>query len=62
MICIIIGILFGICVLAGWIQGLFKVLVSAAGLIASIVVAMYVAPHVSGYLEKNTQIDEKIAK
>lgn len=62
MICIIIGILFGVCVLAGWIQGLFKVLISAAGLIASIVVAVYVAPHVSGYLEKNTQIDEKIAK
>ena len=62
MVCIIIGILFGICVLAGWIQGLFKVLISAAGLIASIVVAMYVAPHVSGYLEKITQIDEKVAE
>lgn len=61
MVCIVIGSLFGICVLAGWIQGLFKVLVSAAGLIASIVIAMYVAPHVSGYLEENTQMDEKIA-
>ena len=61
MICIIIGILFGICVLAGWIQGLFKMLISAAGLIASIVIAMYVAPHASGYLEKHTQMDEKIA-
>ncbi len=61
MVCVVIGILFGICVLAGWIQGLFKVLISAAGLIASIVVAMYVAPQISGYLEEHTQVDEKIA-
>lgn len=61
MVCVVIGILFGICVLTGWIQGLFKVLISAAGLIASIVVAMYAAPQVSGYLEKHTQMDEKIA-
>lgn len=61
MVCIIIGILFGICVLTGWVQGLFKVLISAAGLIVSIVAAMYAAPHVSGYLEENTQADEKIA-
>lgn len=61
MVCIVIGILFGICVLMGWMHGLFKVLISAAGFIASIVVAVYAAPYVSGYLEKNTQIDEKIA-
>lgn len=59
--CIVIGIFFLICVLIGWVQGLFKVIVSVAGLIVSIIVATYVAPHVSGYLEEHTQLDEKIA-
>lgn len=60
-VCIVIGVLFFICVLAGWIKGLFKSILSVAGLIASIVVAVYGAPHLSGYLEENTQVDEKIA-
>lgn len=61
-VCILIGILFFICVLIGWAQGLFRVIVSVAGLVASLVIATYVAPHVSGYLEEKTQIDEQIAK
>lgn len=61
VVCIVIGIFFLICVLIGWVQGLFKVIVSVAGLIISIVVATYVAPHVSGYMEENTQLDEKMA-
>ena len=60
-ICVVIGVLFLICVLAGWIQGLFKVIISVAGLIASIIVATYLAPNISGYLEENTQIDDEIA-
>ncbi len=60
-ICIAIGLLFLICFLVGWAQGLFKVLISVAGLIASIIVAVYVAPTMSGYLEENTDIDDKIA-
>ncbi len=60
-VCIVLGIVFLICVIAGWAQGLFKVLVSVAGLIASILVATYVAPNVSGYLEENTTIDDNIA-
>lgn len=60
-VCIIIGILFLICVLVGWGQGLFKVVVSVAGLVASIIIAVYVAPHLSGYLEKNTKVDDNIA-
>ena len=60
-ICIVIGVIFLICVLAGWIQGLFKVIISVAGLIASIIVATYLAPNISGYLEENTQIDDEIA-
>lgn len=61
IVCIVIGILFFICVLIGWMQGLLRVIVSVAGLIASLIVAIYVAPHVSGYIEENTQVDEKIA-
>lgn len=60
-VCIVIGILFFICVLTGWIQGLFKVVISVAGLIASIFIAAYVAPHVSGYLEEHTKVDDKLA-
>lgn len=60
-ICIGIGILFFICVLIGWAQGLFRVVISVAGLIASLVVATYAAPRVTGYLEEKTQIDEQIA-
>lgn len=60
-VCIVIGILFLVCVLAGWAQGLLRVVVSLAGLVASLVIATYAAPHVSGYLEEKTQIDEQIA-
>lgn len=60
-VCIVIGVIFFICVLIGWVQGLFKVLVSVAGLIASIFVATYVAPHLSGYLEEHTELDDKLA-
>lgn len=55
------GIGFALCVLVGWIRGLFKVVISMAGLIASLLAAAYIAPHVSGYLQEHTQIDEKIA-
>lgn len=58
---IVIGIMFFVCVLTGWGQGLFKVIVSVAGLVLSLIVAVYVAPHLSSYLEKNTHIDESIA-
>ncbi len=61
MICTIIGIGFVIYVLVGWVRGLFKVMISVAGLIASIVIAAYVAPHLSGFLQENTQIDDNIA-
>lgn len=60
-VCIIIGVAFFLCVMVNWIRGMFKALLSVAGLIASIAVAVYAAPHLSGYLEENTQIDEKIA-
>lgn len=60
-ICIVIGVLFLICFFVGWAQGLFKVLISVAGLIASIIVAVYVAPNVSGHLQEQTDIDERIA-
>lgn len=61
-VCMVIGILFFVCVLIGWAQGLFRVIVSVAGLVASLMIATYTAPHISGYLEEKTQIDEQIAK
>ena len=60
-VCIFISIFFLICILIGWGQGLFRVMISAAGLVASIIVATYVAPGISGYLEEHTQIDDDIA-
>lgn len=60
-ICIVIVVAFLICVIVGWAQGLFKVLVSVAGLIASMIAAFYIAPHISGYLEEHTKIDDNIA-
>lgn len=60
-ISIIIGVMFLVCVLVSWARGLFKSILSVAGLIVSIVVAVYVAPHLSGYIEEHTQTDEKIA-
>lgn len=61
-ISIIIGIVFLICVLSGLWQGLFRVLISVAGLIVSIVIAVYVAPYISSSLQKNTQVDERLAQ
>lgn len=61
IVCMVIGIVFCICVLVGWIQGLFKVIISVAGLVVSIIAANYVSPYVSGFLEERTQIDDKIA-
>lgn len=58
---VVLGIIFLVFVLTGWCQGMFRVIVSAAGLIASIFVAVYLSPHVSGYLQKNTEMDEYIA-
>lgn len=60
-ICIVIGVLFLICLISGWVRGLFKVLLSVAGMIASIIVATYVAPGISGYLEEHTRWDDNIA-
>ncbi len=60
-ICIVIIVVFLIFVIVGWAQGLFKVLISLAGLLASIITAFYIAPHISGYLEEHTKIDDNIA-
>lgn len=57
----ILGVFFLICIIVGWHQGLFRVIVSTAALVASLVVAIYVAPHVSGFLQEKTQIDDDIA-
>ncbi|MDE6434045.1 MAG: CvpA family protein, partial [Lachnospiraceae bacterium] len=58
---VVIGILFLVCVLVSWAKGLFKSILSVAGLIASIGIAVYAAPHLCGYIEEHTEIDEKIA-
>lgn len=60
-ICVVIGIVFFICLIVGWARGLFKVLLSVAGMIASIILATYIAPNISGYLEEHTMIDDNIA-
>ncbi|MBE5941679.1 MAG: CvpA family protein [Lachnospiraceae bacterium] len=60
-ICIVIGIAFLICVVIGWARGFLKVLLSVAGLIVSIMLALYVAPRVSGYVQEHTKLDEVIA-
>ncbi len=60
-ICVVIGIVFFICLIVGWARGLFKVLLSVAGMIASMILAIYIAPNISGYLEEHTTIDDNIA-
>lgn len=60
-VCALIGVFFFINVLVSWKRGLFKMVISAAGLIAGIVIASYGAPHISGYLEEHTNLDEQIA-
>lgn len=59
--CIVIGVIFLIFVIAGWAQGMIRLMISVAGLIASIVISLYGAPYVSGYLQENTKIDDKMA-
>ncbi len=60
-VCIVIGIIFLICLIVGWARGLFKVLLSVAGMIASMILAIYIAPNISGYLEEHTTVDDEIA-
>lgn len=59
---IVIGVIFLGFILIGWGQGMLRVIISAAGLIASVLISLYVAPYVSGYIQENTKMDEKIAK
>lgn len=61
MVCIVIGVILFIFVLVGYLRGMFRVLISAASLIASIIIAVYAAPHLSAWIQENTQADEKIA-
>lgn len=61
MTCKMIGIVFALCVLIGCFRGLIKVILSMAGLLVSILIAVYAAPHLSVYLQEHTEIDEKIA-
>lgn len=60
-VCLIIGIVFLVNVIIGWAHGLFRVLISVAGVIAGILIGLYFAPTVSGYLKENTDTDEKLA-
>ena len=59
---IVIGVAFLICIIAGWARGFFRVLISVAGLIVSIVIAVYAAPALSSYIQKNTEWDDKLAE
>ncbi len=59
--CMVIGIVFLLFVLVGWRQGMFQLVISVAGLIASVMVSLYGAPYVSGYLQENTKLDDNIA-
>ncbi|MBR1598347.1 MAG: CvpA family protein [Lachnospiraceae bacterium] len=58
---IVIGIFFLVCVIVGWARGFFRVLISVAGTIASLLVAVYFAPYVSSFLQEKTDMDEKLA-
>lgn len=60
--CLIITILFLLFVIVGMKQGLFRVVISTAGLIVSMVLAIYAAPYVSGYLQEHTQLDDRLAE
>lgn len=59
--CIVIFVVFFTFVLVGWAQGMLRLVISVAGLIASIAISLYGAPYVSGYLQEHTQIDDKMA-
>ena len=59
--CIVIGVFFLICVVVGWAQGMLRLMISVAGLIASVMISLYGAPYVSGYLQEKTEIDDKMA-
>lgn len=60
-VCIIIGIIFFVFVLAGWIEGLFKVVISVAGMVIGLTVATFIAPQASGHIQEHSRFDESIA-
>lgn len=60
-VCLIIGLVFLINIIIGWARGFFRVLISVAGAIAGILIGLYFAPTISGYLKENTDTDEKLA-
>lgn len=60
-VCIVIWLVLVIYIIIGWARGFFRVLISVIGAVAGVVIAVFAAPYVSGYLQENTDTDEKLA-
>lgn len=57
---IIIIVITGICVWRGYVQGLFRSVLIAGGIIAAMVLSAYATPYVSKALQQYTSLDETL--
>ena len=57
---LIVGAIFLISIIVGYIRGFLKIAVSLAITVASIFLVMAISPHISGWLQESTAIEETV--
>ena len=57
---LVVGAIFLISIIVGYVRGFLKIALSLAITIASIFLVMAISPHVSGWLQESTAIGETV--
>lgn len=57
---LVVGAIFLISIIVGYVRGFLKITVSLAITVASIFLVMAISPHISGWLQESTSIEETV--
>ena len=57
---LVVGVIFLIGIIVGYVRGFLKIALSLAITIASIFLVMAITPHISGWMQESTAIGEKV--
>lgn len=55
---LIVGIIFAVCVFVGYQRGFIKIIASLLATIATIILVLFLSPHVSQWIQKSTPLKE----